>query len=283
MSKLFFTFLLICIAKLCFTQNKDTVTIQDISNAMNEDYKAHHYTKLHKLRKFVHKPLQKYADGFLYSSLAYQNLIFRNYDSVAYYMKKMDNIEGFNPKKMLPEIEDLSLEAVDAIETITKKAQNTQAIFLNEAHHIPRHRYFMYQLLETLYTQGFRYLAVEAFDNRDTELINQQKYPLSNPMIAYSNEHFLGEMIRKALDLGYTLVPYEEDYGDPDSSFVDYNIQIANEQEQRDWTQTVHLKQRVFDKDPQAKVLLLGGYAHIIMKIMRRFMKNTVHQINLFF
>jgi hypothetical protein len=63
----------------------------------------------------------------------------------------------------------------------------------------------------------------------------------------YSDEPVFGDLFRTALNLGYTLVPYEG------SGFgVD-----------REVNQAKNLVQNILDKDHEAKFLLLGGFGHI--------------------
>jgi hypothetical protein len=57
-----------------------------------------------------------------------------------------------------------------------------------------------------------------------------------------------GEIIRQAIKLGYTIVPYDPDRPSP---------------ENRDTTQASTLYENVFAKDPQARLLVHAGYSHI--------------------
>ncbi len=56
---------------------------------------------------------------------------------------------------------------------LLKAAKATQLLFINEAHHIPKHRFFITQYLKQLYARGFRYLASEFVLTADTAFINQ--------------------------------------------------------------------------------------------------------------
>ncbi|MDX2304585.1 MAG: hypothetical protein NW226_17385 [Microscillaceae bacterium] len=157
------------------------------------------------------------------------------------------------------------LEAKEAINTI---AREHSLIFINEAHHIPQHRAFVSQILPILYKQGFRYLALEALAIEDSS-IQQRKYPELNSG-AYIGEPIFGDLVRQALRLGFTLIPYE--IRNPDSSFVNYGVEITDEWSLRDWTQAANLYQRTLQKDPKAKVLVLAGYGHIAEKPLPNFM-----------
>lgn len=144
----------------------------------------------------------------------------------------------------------------DAKEHILKLADQKQVIMINEAHHIPHHRAFATELLEGLYQKGFRYFALETLGaGKD---INEQGYPDLNSGF-YSREPLFGEMLREAIRLGYKLIPYENeqecDRGQSSDRFFCNSF--------RDSIQALNLQQRVLEKDPDAKLFVYAGYAHI--------------------
>jgi hypothetical protein len=97
-----------------------------------------------------------------------------------------------------------------AQEYILDRAKDEQLVIINEAHHKPKHRFFTRTLLDDLYVIGYRYLGLETLSNRgaiDTEL-NNRKHPVKHSG-AYSKEPQFGNLIREALEIGYTLFPYE--------------------------------------------------------------------------
>lgn len=141
------------------------------------------------------------------------------------------------------------LEPADAVSVIVARANEERAVFVNEAHHVPQHRALTLALLEPLYALGFRYLALETLGvvSPDT-LLNDRGYPLQGSGF-YSKEPLFGEVIRQALELGYTVVPYE--------------ASGERTQDGRETGQARNLKEWIFDRDPGGRVLLHAGYAHI--------------------
>lgn len=137
----------------------------------------------------------------------------------------------------------------DALSVVVQKAANSRAVFINEAHHVPQHRVFTRELLEALYKQGFRYFASETLAEYDASL-NERGYPLLKETGYYTDEPLYGDLIRKALELGYTVVPYESQGMD-------------ESQNEREAAQARNLMERVFRNDPAAKLVVHAGYGHI--------------------
>jgi hypothetical protein len=134
----------------------------------------------------------------------------------------------------------------DAVDAIARLAANRQAVFVNEAHNMPRHRAFTANLLPKLRALGFSYLAVETLNDADTAL-NTRGYPVHNTGF-YSNEPVFGEMLRTALKLGFKLVPYESGTSTADA---------------REQGQAQHIVERILRADPKARIVVHAGYDHI--------------------
>lgn len=133
---------------------------------------------------------------------------------------------------------------VSAVEAITAAAQ--QVVIVNEAHHVPQHRALTIGLLKKLKQKGFTYFSAETLFETDAKL-NERGYPTKSSG-AYINEPVYGDLIREAIKLGYKVVPYEVSFGGgPDA---------------RERGQAENLKNRIFLKDLQAKVLVHVGYGH---------------------
>jgi len=90
---------------------------------------------------------------------------------------------------------------------IIEHAQKTSLLIINEAHQQPRHRVFVEGLLKDLYKEGYRYIGFETLDKTDS-LLNKRKYPIATTGY-YSNEPSFGNLIRSALQIGFTIFPYE--------------------------------------------------------------------------
>jgi hypothetical protein len=116
---------------------------------------------------------------------------------------------------------------------------------IDEAHEKPQHRVFTESLLVELYQNGFRYLALETLN------------PYPNASLKHLNmltghftcEPLAGELVRWALDIGYTLVAYEDT-----SSTHTVN--------QREYAQAENIN-KILLKDKQAKILVHAGAAHL--------------------
>lgn len=138
--------------------------------------------------------------------------------------------------------------AQPALEAIPKLAQGRQAVFFNEAHNAAITRTLTVALLERLRKDGFTHFAAETLYETDTELA-KRGYPTEASGF-YTQEPVYAEMVRTALKLGYVVVPYEamsDASGD------------AREREQ-----AKNLVERVFKRDPKARLVVNAGYAHIV-------------------
>lgn len=159
-------------------------------------------------------------------------------------------LEYFAPPKPKPvDVDTAALNRMtneDAVDAIARLAANRQAVFINEAHHMPRHRAFTANLLPKLRALGFSYLAVETLDEADSAL-NARGYPVHATGV-YSNEPVFGEMLRIALKLGFKLVPYEAESPTADG---------------REQGQARHIVERILRADPKARIVVHAGYDHI--------------------
>lgn len=147
----------------------------------------------------------------------------------------------------------VALKPANAHSYIVNRARNEQIIIINEAHHNPRHRAFTASLLPELAKLGFRYLAVEALDVRDS-LLNKRGYPVLQTGF-YTKEPQFGHLLRTAAENGYKMVAYEyesdDNKGNADARVVD-----------RETTQARNI-QRILQADPKAKIVIHCGFAHL--------------------
>ena len=130
-----------------------------------------------------------------------------------------------------------------AVNHILKLADTSKIIIINEAHHQPLHRVFTTSLLKGLFDKGFRYLGLETLDHEDTEL-NTRRYPIYSSG-TYSMEPQFGHLIRKAIEIGYQVFPYESDGNGSD----------------REIGQAKNIQQQL-NKDTTGKYLIHCGFAH---------------------
>lgn len=153
-----------------------------------------------------------------------------------------------------------SSTVVNAKDYILEKTKDRQLLIINESHHRPEHRLFTANMLEGLYAQGYRYLGMEAlFSNQHHEFtkypenpfylgdttIMERGYPLMNASAGtYVKEPQFGNLIRRALDLGFQLFAYEKNG------------------KGRELGQAKNIA-RIFEQDEGAKVIVHCGYGHI--------------------
>lgn len=160
-----------------------------------------------------------------------------------------DAVETGPARGVAPEI-----KAANAIAHILERSSDHQMIMVNERHHVSRDRLLTLSLLRPLYRQGFRYLAVEAVWPGDD--INARGYPTKNSGY-YVRDVVFAEMLRHALALGYKIVGYE--IRDSQKNTAD----SRSAQARRDYWQARNLLDGTLAKDPDAKVLVHCGWAHL--------------------
>jgi len=166
------------------------------------------------------------------------------------------------------------IELQNAAEYILNRAATEKIIMFNEAHHIEQNRAFIATLLKGLKKEGFNYLALETLNYMDVDSINKRKYVLQYSG-TYTADPVFASMLNYALKLGYTLVAYENRNHCMDTS--------PKCMEEREINQAKNLAQ-VYDNDKNAKIIVLGGYDHILeensnIKMMAHYFKEQT-QIN---
>jgi hypothetical protein len=226
------------------------------------------------------KNANKYNKSFLYENIAQKLSFVEDYnESLKYedYDESLKDKDKILEKDSLKKIRNGEItedyRPQDAIKTIESIADSNQVIFINEAHHIALHRAFSIRLLKILYDKGFRYFAAETLAP-DADL-NSRGYPLINESGYYTNEPVYGDLIRTALKIGYTVVPYENEipckkpltkkdliaYENGDKE--NFNWDCMNH---REYQQALNLYNRILKKDPAAKIFVHAGYGHIAKK-----------------
>jgi len=138
--------------------------------------------------------------------------------------------------------------AEPALTAIPKLARNYRAVFFNEAHNIPLTRTLTVQLLATLRAEGFDYFAAETVYQTDTKL-QSRGYPTISSGF-YTEEPISAEMVRTALKLGYKVIGYDA-------------LSDATGDE-REAEQARNIYRQVFKRDPNARLVVDAGYAHIL-------------------
>lgn len=144
-------------------------------------------------------------------------------------------------------------EAKDAIELITQQSNNFHFTSINEAHHSGLNRSFLKSLLLPLWNNGYRYLAMESLSKKDS-LINKRGYPLTISGY-YFPEANLGNLAREAIEIGFTLIAYDEFFHTADNSL---NNSL------REKAQAENIYHQTLKKDSVGKVIIYSGHDHQI-------------------
>lgn len=148
-------------------------------------------------------------------------------------------------------------EPVPAIDYIIEKSKSNRVVIINEAHHNASHRVFTTELLKKLYDNGYKFLGVEALANGKNKdsLRNDRNYPVQETGY-YIKEPQFGNLIRKALEIGYTIFPYE---------FVRSKMNSKHKYPEgtnpREIAQAKNIKDLI-KKNPDEKFLIYCGYDH---------------------
>lgn len=160
-----------------------------------------------------------------------------------------------------------SYQAVEAVAGITKLAKDKKIVILNEAHYKPLHRVFAEALLDSLYDLGFRYLGLEAltphfYDSlalgNDT-LLNKRGYALNSTFTGrYTREPQFAYFIRSAISKGFHVFGYEATPFQKEEREVNGARNVA----------------KIIKKDPDARIFLLCGYAHLVEHVSEDPFKN---------
>lgn len=138
--------------------------------------------------------------------------------------------------------------AVPASEWIAGQADAFRVVLVNEAHHVPQTRVLTVSLLQRLRAKGYTHLAVEALLNNGTDPM-PNGYPERRTGI-YTREPVFAELLREARRLGYELLPYEPDH-------------VGEQTQQQRETGQARAIAAVLAGNPQSKILVHAGYAHI--------------------
>jgi hypothetical protein len=170
--------------------------------------------------------------------------------ALQYLVRSYDSIDDATRRKIYKTATNLpDVEHANARTYIRLAAKNRRVVMINESFTKPLHRAFTYSLLEDFYRIGYHYLAMEMLDN----FANQRLASVGMHSGYYVCEPVAGELMRKAIEMGFTLVSYE------DTAAAVHN---AN---QRDSVQAANLY-KVLQKDSTAKILVHASYAHISKK-----------------
>ena len=145
-------------------------------------------------------------------------------------------------------LDDDDFHSEPAVDAIARLAKDRKAVFFNENHSYPLTRTLTVQLLARLRQEGFDTFAAETLYQTDMEALAKRGYATSASGF-YTEEPIYAEMVHEALKLGYRVVAYEA---------------LSNATaDAREAEQARNLQRDVFEKHPDARLVVNAGYAHI--------------------
>ena len=163
-----------------------------------------------------------------------------------YHRKNYEPLDASTEKKLHKIIEDLKdINNASAEKYISFAAKDRQVIMINEAYDKPLHRAFTLSLLDDLYKKGFRYLAMETLYNVPEASLDR----LTSATGYFTNEPIGGELVRRALELGFKLIPYED-------------IEVSHTLNQKEAIRAANIY-KIIEQDHSAKILVVGSYGSI--------------------
>lgn len=227
---------------------------QNLKLDSSEFLSIYHKKELHYLYPLYksitqEKKLIAGSNSFQYLSDLSESISFNgDYQSVLEVEKK-----SYNPKLEDSIYQSLSkqtsllagVEFKDAKKYILERAKNQRVVMFNESHNKPLHRAFTAAMLEDFYALGFRYLAMETLNQFPNASLRQVNILTGH----YTCEPIAGELVRKALSMGFALVAYED-------SSSQHSIN------QREYAQAENIN-KILLKDSTAKMLVLAGEQHV--------------------
>lgn len=145
-----------------------------------------------------------------------------HYTYIGNYQKALENYAlpldwGLDTMTLKDSLQFLAYKPVNAFEYLKEATKKAELVIISEAHHLPQHRIFTKDLLETLYQNGFRHLGLETLSPAYEENhflmdknLKDRCYPLNSPLTGYyTREPQMGNLVREALDLGFKIFGYE--------------------------------------------------------------------------
>ncbi len=222
---------------------KKTPTYSDIFNTYKDEDNI-----LFLLEKFNSAPIEESKKNN-WMKLQYLLTILSGDNQYALYEEKINDYERNRNVKLSEIIKKVkpndSLPEESIEEKIKSISKDEKTVMLNEMHWKPEHRVLAYKLLKPLKDNGFKYLAVEAVDKELDSVLNSKGYPVQYTGY-YTREPYFGLFLRKAHELGYTIIGYDD--------FSTDNRELAQAQAIKS----------IIDNDKDAKVFVYAGIDHIL-------------------
>ncbi|GAC1527483.1 MAG: hypothetical protein NVS3B15_04350 [Sediminibacterium sp.] len=213
----------------------------------------YHKNELHYLypfyKAFLQEPqlIRSQSTSGFYDDLSQAAAFAGDYNSVPELEKASYETLTDSVKQQISKQTDTAKEATytDARRYILNKARSSRVIMINEAHDKPLHQVFIASLLEELYQQGYHYVALESLNPHKNAMLTKLNMFTGH----YTCEPAAGELVRKALELGFTLVSFEDTI-------------YRHTPNQREYKQAENIY-AVLKKDPGARIIVQAGYGHM--------------------
>ena len=250
--------LFFCFSALYTGAQSRAIQVIERADSAQKVNPANYRVPLDTLRNFRPSQAEVNDNSFYYQVLATYHSLAGNYDSALYYFDKpYETGIAQSAAKKTDEAFVKDNYFKNALSVLPKKLEQHKVVMLNEAHHIPAHRAFAISMLDELYRQGFRHIALETLSYKDTAQINKRGYPVQESGY-YQKEPLYGELMRQALRKGFKLVAYESEVECPSAEGKDpfYCSRF------RDSIQAQNLARWV-KRNPGKKLFVYAGYDHI--------------------
>lgn len=154
------------------------------------------------------------------------------------------------------------IEYVDALTEIVQAARGKRIVILNEAHDLPLHRAFAYQLAMALKNEGYEYLALEALSNNGENMSEESS--AGNVFLRdrgyYTAEPVFADFLRRAEEAGYKTFAYEQLPEQNTSGSV----------EEREEAQALNLSNIIKSLPNGAKMMVYVGHSHVAKMPLKR-------------
>ncbi len=228
------------------TPNRYDSSLKFLTNRLGAE--IHYLYPLYQALGWEDKFKKTVGEKGFYASFSKQLSFAGDYSTaIAFHSKSFDSLSPDATTVITDTINKLkNIQYVPAKAAIISNASHYKVIMINESPAKPVHRAFTYSLLEDLYREGYHYLAMEAFNNYSNKCLDS----LNILTGYYTMEPIAGELVRKALQLGYKLISYED------------TLATRHTNSQRDSIQAENIYS-VIKNDPLAKILVHAGYSHI--------------------
>ena len=156
-----------------------------------------------------------------------------------------------NAKTNQNAVEDLrEFTAKNAVDEILKHSDKHQIVMINEAHDRGQHRVLTYRLLSGLWQQGYRYFAAETLNSNISSDLKEGI--VGHNAGYYTREALYAQLVMSAYKMGFEIIAYDNEIE-----------AVLNTTEERETNAAFVINQKVFEKDPNAKIVIHVGYSHI--------------------